>query len=97
MNDRKWMVVDEKYSNAGVIMDEDCEFFDSAEESQKRACELWEQLCTSDQKDRHIYNAVIGLNDLSEDAVDEDGNIDWNQWESFRYPESCQFDSAEEG
>ena len=97
MNDRKWMVVDERYSNAGEIMDSDCEFFDSAMESQKRARELWEQLSAEDQRNRHIYNALITVDDLSEDAFDEHGNIDWYQWESFRYPESCQFDSAEEG
>lgn len=96
MNERKWMVVDEKYSNAGIIMDEDCEFFDSPEISMKRAQELWEQLSAEDRHNRHIYNAVITAEDLSEDAFDEHGNIDWYQWESFRYPESCQFDSAEE-
>ena len=97
MNERKWMVVDEKYSNAGMIMDSDCEFFDSAIESQKRARELWEQLSAEDQQNRHVFNAVITVEDLSEDAFDENGNIYWYQWEYFRYPESCQFDSAEEG
>ena len=96
MNECKWMVVDEKYSNAGVVMDVDCEFFDSVAESQQRAGELWEQLSAQDQQNRHIYNAVITVRDLSEDAFDENGNIDWYQWESFRYPESYQFDSAEE-
>lgn len=94
MNVCKWMVVDEKYSNVGLIRD--CEFFDSAVESQKRARELWEQLSPRDQQNRHIYNAVITVEDLPEYAVDENGNIDWYQWESFRYPESHQFDSAEE-
>lgn len=96
MNERIWMVVDEKYSDAGVLMDEDCEFFDSAVESQKRAREQWEQLSARDQQNRRIYNAVISVDDLSEDAFDDSGNIYWYKWESFRYPDSYQFDSAEE-
>ena len=94
MNDRKWMVVDERYSNSGVLMDMDCEIFDSHIASMERAQELWEQLSARDQQNRHVYNAVIRIDDLAEDAVDEDGNIDWNQWKSFGYPAYYRFDSA---
>lgn len=57
----------------------DVTVFDTLEEANKEAEMLWDHLTYSEKKDKdnRVYVLDVRSSDLLEDAIDEDGNIDW--------------------
>lgn len=57
----------------------DITVFDTLEEANKEAEMLWDHLTYSEKKDKdnRVYVLDVRSSDLLEDAIDEDGNIDW--------------------
>lgn len=53
------------------------EVYSTLKEANKAADKAWSYLAAGEQKQRHIYVATVTEADLTDDAVDEDGNIDW--------------------
>lgn len=75
MEERKYLVIDtEKDDRCG---DEFVEIFDTAEEATREAESHWDHLTRSEQKKRRVYSCYVTKADLLDDAIDEDGVIDW--------------------
>lgn len=75
---KKYIVVDEP---SGTLSgDMWAEVYDSAPEANDAAERAWNHLTTREQRERHIYAAVIDETQLGDDAIDDDGNIDWTCW-----------------
>nr|DAS66634.1 MAG TPA: hypothetical protein [Caudoviricetes sp.] len=90
MEERKYLVYETpKGDRCG---DEFVEFFDTAEEATREAESQWNHLTRSEQKKRHIYSCYVTKADLLDDAIDEDGVIDWNANAGGRDYDGC-FDS----
>lgn len=53
------------------------EVYSTLKEANKAADKAWSHLTLREQKQRHIYVATVTEADLTDDAVDEDGNVDW--------------------
>lgn len=52
--------------------------FDTAEEANKAAADVWFHLTAREKLVNHVYAAIVRREDLNEDAIDEEtGDIDW--------------------
>lgn len=90
MEERKYLVIDTvKGNRCGDIY---TDYFDTPEEATREAESQWEHLTRSEQKNRHVYSCYIDKTDLMEEAIDEDGNIDWTAWAGTDKYDGC-FDS----
>lgn len=82
--DTKYIMVDEDRFPSGELCHVCTNVYDDPEEAASEAESLWNHLTASERKHRHIFSAAITGKDLADDAVDEDGVVDWESWESCR-------------
>ena len=90
MEERKYLVYETpKGDRCG---DEFVEFFDTAEEANEAADSIWYHLTKNEKKKTRVYSCYVTKADLLDDAIDEDGVIDWNSNAGGRDYDGC-FDS----
>lgn len=77
---KKYIVVDEPRGTLSGDMWTDV--YNSPSEATEAAEIAWNHLTAAEQRERHIFAAVVDETGLAADAVDEDGNIDWRCWNS---------------
>lgn len=76
-NQRKYIVVDDALPYGDSWTD----VYNTAEEANRAARHDWDMLTTQEQRKRHIWAGLITLEDLGDDAIDEDtGAINWRCW-----------------
>lgn len=82
-NEVRYVVVDERY--AGIsrrdIYDSLAEVFNTPEEANSHADQLWYHLTKFEKKRAHIYAAVVRKEWLLEEAFDGD-EVDWTAFHS---------------
>lgn len=72
---KKYLVIDEHKDGNGDVFVKVC---DDKAWANTEAKIQWNHFTTQEQKKRHIYVVVVTEDYLNDDAIDEDGNIDWN-------------------
>ena len=90
MEERKYLVYGTPKGDRCV--DEFVEFFDTAEEANEAADSIWYHLTKNEKKKTRVYSCYVTKADLLDDAIDEDGVIDWNANAGGRDYDGC-FDS----
>lgn len=88
---KKFIVIDQPRS--GFSGDEWTTVYDTASEATEAADRAWCHLTAREQRVRHIFSAVVYEEMLDDDAVDEDGVIDWECWANAGTYDGA-FDSA---
>lgn len=78
---KKYLAIDETIGGDGTI---DVYAFDTLEEANNEAEFLWRHLTHSEQKKRRVCVGLVTEADLYDDAVNEDGNVDWCAYHSYR-------------
>lgn len=91
MDNVKYLVVDEKKAESFDVF---TEVFDNLEDANKDAESQWDMLTAREKKQRHIFVLDVKRRDLEEDAVDDEGNIDWCAYNAGGYCDG-RFDSEE--
>lgn len=78
--EHRYLVIDEpaNFANGDVFSS----IHLTLEEANSKAEWQWSYLSNHDKKKRHIYVCIVTREDLSPDAIDEDGEIDWNGFHS---------------
>lgn len=76
---KKYLVIDETIGSDISIA-----AFDSLEEANNHAEWLWGHLTRTEQQRRKVCVGLVTEADLNEDAVDEDGEIEWAAHHSYR-------------
>lgn len=92
LTETKYIVVDEERFPSGELRNVWTHVYDDPEEATSEAEHLWDHLTSSERKHRRIFFAAIAGKDLADDAMDEDGAVDWECWESCQEYEGS-FDS----
>lgn len=92
LTETKYITVDEERFGSGELCNVWTKVYDDPEEATSVAEHLWNHLSSLERKHRRIFSAAITGKDLADDAMDEDGAVDWECWESYREYEGS-FDS----
>ncbi len=75
MSEVKFLVIDDNGRDQFV------EVMDALDAANREAESQWDKLTKKEKAMRHIYVLDVTSEDLSEDAVDEDGHIDWTAYD----------------
>lgn len=78
---KKYVAIEEpaNWANGDIFT----EIFDTPEEATRAAEKTWQYLTADEKKKNWVHSAVITEKDLMDDAIDEDGNIDWNAYNQY--------------
>lgn len=84
ITEKRYLVVSEDRFPSGDVCDLWTEVYDDPEKASFEAEMTWKKYTiTRERKHRHVYSAMVTGENLSEYAIDENGEIDWTCWESW--------------
>lgn len=92
---KKYLVIDDTTNSASMV---ETWVFDTLEEANRHALYRWDHTTERGKREAEkyyekygdaMYVAVVTEADLSEDAFDEDGSIDWRMCEQWNIPEGA--------